>query len=55
MIVGGIKSIANVSEKVVPFMAVLYVAAALVILGVHADMVGWAFIRFNPPRREISA
>ncbi|WP_372881539.1 alanine/glycine:cation symporter family protein [Psychromonas sp.] len=43
VIVGGIKSIANVSEKVVPFMAVLYVAAALVILGVHADKIGWAF------------
>ena len=43
VIVGGIKSIATVSEKVVPFMAVLYVAAALVILGVHADKIGWAF------------
>jgi AGCS family alanine or glycine:cation symporter len=43
VIVGGIKSIANVSEKVVPFMAVLYVAAALVILGVNADKIGWAF------------
>ena len=43
VIVGGIKSIATVSEKVVPFMAVLYVAAALVILVLHADKIGWAF------------
>jgi alanine or glycine:cation symporter, AGCS family len=43
VIVGGIKSIATVSEKVVPFMAVLYVAAALIILGVNADKIGWAF------------
>ena len=43
VIVGGIKSIARVSEKVVPFMAILYVAAALVIIGVNADKIGWAF------------
>lgn len=43
VIVGGIKYIANVTEKVVPFMAVLYVAAALVILGANADKIVWAF------------
>ena len=43
VIVGGIKSIASVSEKVVPFMAILYVAAALVILGLNVDKLGWAF------------
>ncbi|MEM6662302.1 MAG: alanine/glycine:cation symporter family protein [Pseudomonadota bacterium] len=43
VIVGGIKSIANVTEKVVPFMGVLYVGAALIILIVNADMIGWAF------------
>ena len=32
VIIGGIKSIAKVTEKVVPFMAVIYVAAALVII-----------------------
>ncbi len=31
VIVGGIKSIAKVTEKIVPFMAILYVGAALVI------------------------
>ena len=32
VIVGGIKSIANVTEKIVPFMGVLYVGAAAIIL-----------------------
>ena len=43
VIVGGIKSIANVTEKVVPLMAVLYVGAALVILIMNADKIVWAF------------
>ena len=43
VIVGGIKSIARVTEKVVPFMGVLYVLAALVILIVNVDQIGWAF------------
>ena len=43
VIVGGIKSIANVTEKVVPFMGILYVGAALVILVVNYDKIGWAF------------
>jgi AGCS family alanine or glycine:cation symporter len=43
VIVGGIKSIANVTEKVVPFMGILYVGAALIILLVNYDQIGWAF------------
>lgn len=43
VIVGGLQSIARVTEKVVPFMGVLYVLAALVILIMNADMIGWAF------------
>ncbi|MCV2403068.1 alanine:cation symporter family protein [Marinomonas sp. C2222] len=43
VIVGGIKSIANVTEKVVPFMGILYVGAALVILLMNFDKIGWAF------------
>ncbi|MDG1130702.1 MAG: alanine/glycine:cation symporter family protein [Paracoccaceae bacterium] len=43
VIVGGIKSIARVTEKVVPFMGVLYVGTALVIILMNADMVGSAF------------
>lgn len=43
VIVGGIKSIANVTEKVVPFMGILYVGAAIIILILNADKIGWAF------------
>jgi len=43
VIVGGIKSIARVTEKVVPFMAIMYVSAALVILLLNYDKIGWAF------------
>ncbi len=43
VIVGGIKSIARVTEKVVPFMGILYVAAALVIILVNIEHVGDAF------------
>jgi AGCS family alanine or glycine:cation symporter len=42
VIVGGLKSIAKVTEKVVPFMGVMYVAAALVILVMNAGMIGEA-------------
>ncbi len=43
VIIGGIKSIAQVTEKVVPFMGILYVGAAIVILFVNYDKIGWAF------------
>ena len=43
VIVGGIKSIARVTEKVVPFMGILYVATALLILLLNWQMIGWAF------------
>ncbi len=43
VIVGGLKSIAKVTEKVVPFMGVLYVLTALVILAMNYDKIGWAF------------
>lgn len=36
---GGIKSIAKVSEKIVPFMAILYIAASLVILILNIKLV----------------
>ena len=42
VIVGGIKSIARVTEKVVPFMGILYVGAAIIILLVNYDKIGWA-------------
>ncbi|MFW2588607.1 alanine/glycine:cation symporter family protein [Sagittula sp. SSi028] len=43
VIAGGLKSIASVTEKVVPLMAVIYVGTALVILIMNANMIGWAF------------
>jgi len=43
VIVGGIKSIARVTEKVVPFMGVLYVVAALIIIAANYHQIGWAF------------
>jgi AGCS family alanine or glycine:cation symporter len=42
VIIGGIKSIAKVTEKIVPFMAVFYVSIALVIIVMHIDQVGSA-------------
>ncbi len=43
VIVGGLKSIAKVTEKVVPIMGVLYVLTALIILLMNFNMIGWAF------------
>ncbi|WP_340119864.1 alanine/glycine:cation symporter family protein [Pelagibius sp. 7325] len=39
VIIGGIQSIAKVTEKIVPFMAIVYCTAALVIIVVNYDMV----------------
>jgi AGCS family alanine or glycine:cation symporter len=43
VIIGGIKSIARVTEKIVPFMALLYVATALVIIFMNISDAGNAF------------
>jgi len=43
VIIGGIKKIAKVTDKIVPFMVVIYVAASLFILGAKFDMIGDAF------------
>jgi len=37
VIIGGIKSIASVTSKIVPFMALLYVGTALVIIGMNIE------------------
>ena len=44
VIIGGIKRIAKVTEKVVPFMAGIYVLAALVILAMNYQYIGDAFV-----------
>jgi len=43
VIIGGIKSIAKVTDKIVPFMVGIYVLAALVIIFINIDQVGNAF------------
>ena len=43
VIIGGIRSIARVTEKVVPVMAILYVTAGLVIVGLNYDQIPAAF------------
>ena len=44
VIIGGIKSIANVTDKIVPFMAVLYVGAALVVIFANFGQIGSVFV-----------
>ena len=43
VILGGLKRVASVTEKIVPFMAVFYVAGALAIVLLHAPAVPAAF------------
>jgi len=44
VIMGGIKGIARVTSKIVPFMAVTYVTAGLVIIFMHYSMIPSAFV-----------
>lgn len=44
IIIGGLKRIAAVAEKVVPFMAIFYVIGALVVILYHIQSVGPAFL-----------
>ena len=53
VIIGGIKSIARVTSKLVLFMTILYVLGALLVIGLNAEKVPWAFSAilseaFNP-------
>ena len=43
VIIGGIKSIARVTDKVVPFMAVLYITAGLIVIFANFTMIPAAF------------
>ena len=45
VIIGGIKSIAKVTDKIVPFMVVIYVAASLFVIFSNYDMIGDAFMQ----------
>lgn len=43
VIIGGIKSIAKVTDKIVPLMVGVYVFSALIVIGFHFDQIGAAF------------
>ncbi len=43
VIIGGIDSIANVTSKVVPFMALLYILGCLIVVGFNIENIGTAF------------
>ncbi|OEY71626.1 sodium:alanine symporter [Salegentibacter salarius] len=43
VIIGGINSIAKVTGKVVPFMAIVYVAGCAIVIGTHIENIGGAF------------
>ncbi|RFC54281.1 amino acid carrier protein [Brumimicrobium aurantiacum] len=43
VILGGINSIAKVTSKVVPFMAIIYVVGCLIVIGTNIENVGNAF------------
>jgi AGCS family alanine or glycine:cation symporter len=44
VVIGGIKSIARVTEKIVPFMAAVYILAALIIIGMNITKIGDVFL-----------
>jgi AGCS family alanine or glycine:cation symporter len=53
VIIGGIKRIGSVTARVIPFMAILYVGAALIIIFANYEKITWAFSlivteAFNP-------
>ena len=44
IIIGGLQRIASFAEKIVPFMAILYIIGALVICGVNYERIGVMFL-----------
>lgn len=42
VIIGGLKSIARVTSKVVPFMALAYIVGALMVIFINAEKIPWA-------------
>ena len=43
VVIGGIKRIGQVTEKLIPFMAIVYIVGALIVVFAHADRIGPAF------------
>lgn len=53
IVLGGVKRIGAVAEKIVPVMVVLYVVGSFMVIGINFDMIGTAFYNifktaFNP-------
>lgn len=44
IIIGGLKRVAAVAEKVVPFMAIAYIIGCLIVCGVNVKLLGSAFL-----------
>lgn len=44
VILGGLKRVASVTEKLVPFMAILYIIGALIVIVAHGNMIPAAFV-----------
>ena len=55
VIVGGIKRIGRVTDKLVPGMVLLYVAGALIVLAVHADRIPGVFASIFSEAFSVSA
>lgn len=58
VVIGGIKRIASVTEKLVPFMAIFYIVGAVIIIVANAGRLPGAFAAifggaFNPTRDEV--
>ena len=43
VIIGGIRSIARVTQRLVPLMAALYLLLAAIVIGVNAEAIPWAY------------
>jgi AGCS family alanine or glycine:cation symporter len=44
VILGGIKRIAGVTEKLVPFIAIFYILGGIIVIAAHADKIAEAFV-----------
>lgn len=45
ILIGGIKRIGSVTEKLVPFMSIFYIIFTLIVIGSHAGNIGDAFVK----------
>lgn len=55
VIMGGIKRIASITEKIVPFMALIYIVGALIVIGYHIANVPSAFAMIFQEAFQIKA